>query len=107
MTNSNIKREIAKGIIKIDNEIVKITEYKFSIGAETSWHKHHFDYVVMPITNGKILLVNKDGSETISILNKGNPYFRKAGVEHNVINIGNEKLIFSEIEIKSHSDYIY
>ena len=35
-------------------------------------------------------------------LSKGVSYYRKAGVEHNVINAGTQPLIFVEIEMKAY-----
>ena len=55
--------------------------------------------------NGKeqtdIFLVDKNGSESNYILKASHSYFRKAGVEHNVINNGKKKLIFIETELKN------
>ena len=81
--------------------MVRITKYLFNPGEETKMHKHLFDYVVTPITNGKILLIDKNGIKKNSTLKISNSYFRKAGVEHNVVNIGTEKLIFIEVELKN------
>ena len=33
-------------------------------------------------------------------LEVGQPYFRNEGVEHNVINVGDDELVFIEIDIK-------
>ena len=49
-----------------------------------------------------IITINDNGVETTATLVKGQPYYREAGVSHNVINNGKEKLVFIEIEIKAH-----
>jgi len=85
---------------QIDNERVSVTEWKFAPGAETGWHRHQYDYVVVPQTSGKLLLKTKDG-DSVSELSSGKSYFRKAGVEHNVINASGGEFVFIEIEIKS------
>ena len=59
--------------------------------------------MVIPQTNGQLLLIDDKEVETITTLIKGEPYYRKAGVSHNVINNGKEKLVFIELEIKAHS----
>ena len=97
---NNVKRNPAKAKVQIDNKTIKITQYCFEPGQETKFHKHDYDYVVVPITDGKLLLIDKDGEETFSNLKKGVSYFRNSGVEHNVINAGENKLIFVELEIK-------
>ena len=77
-----------KGIptVKIENERVRVTEWRFSPGAETGHHIHEYDYVVVPVSDGSLLIVDHEGKKSISELSAGEPYFREAGVEHNVIN---------------------
>ena len=94
------ERNPAKAKVQIDNNNIKVTEYSFKPGEETTFHKHEYDYVVVPITDGKLLLIDKDGKETFTSLKKGVSYFRKAGVKHNVINVGESNLTFVELEIK-------
>ena len=94
------ERNPAKANVQIDNKNIKVTEYLFKPGEETKFHKHEFDYVVVPVTDGKLLLIDKDGEETFASLKKGVSYFRKSGVQHNVINAGRKKLTFVELEIK-------
>jgi mannose-6-phosphate isomerase-like protein (cupin superfamily) len=98
-----MQRKKAKANIKIDNERVRVTEYSFNKNEETGFHVHQWDYVVIPQTDGLLLLINDNGVETNATLVKGQPYYREAGVSHNVINNGKEKLVFIEIEIKAHS----
>ena len=94
-------RSKAAAEVQIDNDLVRITKYSFLPGEETRMHKHLFDYIVTPITGGKLLLIDKYGNEKSSKLKASQSYFRRAGVEHNVINIGKEKLIFVETELKT------
>jgi len=42
-------REKAKPTVQIDDEKVKVTRWDFSPGAETGWHRHEMDYVVVPL----------------------------------------------------------
>ena len=86
--------------IQIDNNLVRVTKYSFMPGQETGMHKHLYDYIVTPITDGKLLLIDKCGNESNYNLISCQSYFRKAGVEHNVINSGKQKLIFIETELK-------
>jgi len=86
--------------VQIDNERVSVTEWRFAPGAETGWHRHQYDYVVVPQSTGKLLLKTKDG-DSVSQLVTGKSYFRRAGVEHNVINASEGEFAFIEIEMKS------
>ncbi len=90
----------ATASVQIDNERVSVTEWRFAPGAETGWHRHRYDYVVVPQTTGKLVLKTKDG-DSVSQLTLGKSYFRKAGVEHNVINANDDEFVFIEIEMKT------
>jgi quercetin dioxygenase-like cupin family protein len=83
-----------------DNERVRVAEWRFAPGAATGWHRHEFDYVVVPMLDGKLRIVTEGGAETIAELEKGVPYFRNAGVEHDVINANNYEFSFIEVEMK-------
>ena len=98
-----MQRKKAKTNIQIDNERIRVTEYSFNKGDETGFHTHQWDYVVVPQTSGQLLIIDDRKVETTATLVKGEPYCRKAGVSHNVINNGREKLIFIELEIKTYS----
>ena len=84
----------------IDNERVRVTEWRFKPGEATGWHRHEFDYVVVPVTTGQLHLKEPDGERTVDIV-LGTPYFREEGVEHDVINPSEtEDVIFIEVEMK-------
>lgn len=82
-----------------DNDRVVITEYRFAPGAETGWHHHARDYVVVYRTPGHMSVQTKQGTNPVDIA-AGQSMFRKAGVEHNVANAGGEEVVFVEIELK-------
>ena len=87
--------------VQVDNERVRVTEWRFVSGAETGEHIHEFDYVVVPSGNGRLKLVSPKGDESFADLKLGVSYFRKAGVHHNVINANDFEYAFVEIELKS------
>ena len=86
--------------VLIDNERVRVTEWRFAPGAATGWHRHEMDYVVVPLLDGELELVGPDRERTRAKLSKGVPYFRNAGVEHDVINANPFEFAFVEIELK-------
>ena len=96
-----MKKNKATANIQIDNNIVRVTKYSFMPGQETGVHKHLYDYIVTPITDGKLLLIDENGNKSDYSLITSHSYFRKAGIEHNVINNGEQKLIFIETELKN------
>jgi quercetin dioxygenase-like cupin family protein len=93
-------RPAAIPTVQIDNDQVKVTEWRFPPGGETGWHRHAMYYVVIPQTTGALLLETPDGQVT-SQLTAGVSYARPVGVEHNVINPGSTEFVFVEIELKS------
>jgi quercetin dioxygenase-like cupin family protein len=84
---------------QIDNERVIVTEWRFAPGAETGWHRHGFDYVIIPGMDGQLLL-HADDDESTAELHAGESYFREAGVEHNVINANDYEFFFIEVELR-------
>ncbi len=86
--------------VQTDNDRVRVTEWHFAKGAATGFHRHEFDYVVVPGTTGRLKIVDGKGNETFSDLTAGQSYFRKAGVEHDVINDHDGEFVFVEIELK-------
>ncbi|OZI33911.1 cupin [Bordetella genomosp. 10] len=94
-----MQRPAAVPTVQIDNELVKVTEWRFPPGGETGWHRHGMHYVVVPQTTGELLLETPQG-EVRSPLTTGKSYYRPVGVEHNVINPGEAEFVFVEIELK-------
>jgi quercetin dioxygenase-like cupin family protein len=92
-------RPKAEAVLQVENDRVIITEWRFTPGAETGWHKHGYDYIVVPGMKGKLLLETIEG-ESIAELDAGQSYFRPVGVEHNVINANDYAFSFVEIELK-------
>jgi quercetin dioxygenase-like cupin family protein len=91
----------AVSTVQVDNQRVRVTEWRFAPGAETGEHIHAFDYVVVPSGNGRLKLVSPQGEESYADLKLGVSYFRKAGVHHNVINANEFEFAFVEIELKN------
>jgi len=91
---------MAKSKIMIDNEKTRVTRWSFKLGEETDQHIHEYDYVVVPMEDSELKIINKDGSVSVSELTRGVSYFREKGVNHNVINNNDFLYSFIEIEIK-------
>jgi quercetin dioxygenase-like cupin family protein len=41
-------RPRAVGTLQIENERVRVTQWRFAAGAATGWHRPEHDYVVVP-----------------------------------------------------------
>ena len=57
--------------VQVDNDSVRVTEWRFAPGATTGWHRH------------------------------GQAYYRPAGAEHDVRNANAFEFVFVEIELKT------
>lgn len=89
----------ATSTVFVENDRVIVTEWRFAPGANTGWHKHGHDYVVVPLMDGKVRLETPAGPAQAE-MKAGVPYFRRAGVEHDVINANDTEYAFIEIELK-------
>jgi quercetin dioxygenase-like cupin family protein len=89
----------AVSTVLIENDRVRVTEWRFEPGTGTGWHKHEFDYVVVPLVTGRLRLEEVDSTREVELAT-GLPYFREAGVEHDVVNANDYEFVFIETEIK-------
>ena len=51
----------AKNTVFIDNDRVRVSEWRFAPGTETGHHRHAHDYVVVPMTDGELTITDTDG----------------------------------------------
>jgi quercetin dioxygenase-like cupin family protein len=82
-----------------ETERVIVTEWRFAVGAETGWHRHQHDYVVVCLTDGKLLAETSQGNVETP-LRHGQAYVRPVGVEHNIVNASAGEFAFVEVELK-------
>jgi beta-alanine degradation protein BauB len=92
-------RAKAVATVTIDNDTVRVTEWRFAPGAHTGHHRHEYPYVVVPMTTGPLAITSATG-HTSAPLVAGAPYFRPAGIEHDVTNPNPTEFVFIEIELK-------
>ena len=86
--------------VQVDNEMVRITEWRFAPGATTGHHRHEYPYVVVPMTTGRLALTSAAGATTGDLVT-GQAYYRPAGAEHDVRNANAFEFVFVEIELKT------
>jgi quercetin dioxygenase-like cupin family protein len=87
--------------VQIDNDEVRVTEWRLAPGSATGHHRHEMDYVIVPVTDSDMTIVAPDGTRSIAQLRIGKSYFRKAGVEHDVLNETKDAIVFLEVELKA------
>ncbi|WGD51712.1 cupin domain-containing protein [Bradyrhizobium sp. CB1650] len=90
----------ARSDVQVDNEQVRVTEWRLAPGSATGQHVHGMDYVIVPVVAGEMTIVAPDGGRSKAQLAAGKSYFRKAGVEHDVLNETATEIVFLEIELK-------
>ena len=84
----------------VDEAGTRVPRFDCGAGAETSWHRHGFDYVITAVTDCEVLLEELGGVERTITALQSNAYVRDAGVEHNVINNSTGRMSFVEVELK-------
>lgn len=94
------ERPQAVPTVFVDNARAIVTEWRFAPGAETGWHRHGHDYVVVPMTTGQLLIEGPGSTSQTADLAVGRPYARNEGVEHNVVNNSQHEIVFIEIEMR-------
>ncbi|MCK5778088.1 MAG: cupin domain-containing protein [Rhodospirillales bacterium] len=83
----------------IENDRTRVTEWRFkNKGDNTGWHRHEYDYVVVPLFDGQLEIDTGADERVIAPMKNGVPYFREVGVEHDVINGNDFECAFVEIE---------
>ena len=93
-------RPSAKATVIVDNDRTRVTRWDFAPGAATGFHRHELDYVVVPLLDGELRLIDAAGETTSAALRAGAPYYRDRGVEHDVVNGNDHPYAFIEIELK-------
>ena len=85
--------------IQRDDADARITRWDFPPGAATGWHTHHWPYFVVMLTDATMRIHNgADVSE--ARMAAGQAYTRPLGIEHDVMNGGEQPMAFVEIELK-------
>lgn len=90
----------AQSIKHIDDERVRVTEWRLAPGTSTGWHVHELPYVIVPTSGGALRIATPDGDVEAEMV-VGQPYARPAGVEHDVINDDTVEIVFVEVEVKA------
>ena len=90
----------ATSTVKIDDDQVRVTEWRLPPGTATGWHVHELPYVIVPTSGGVLKVATKDGDVAAEMV-VGQPYTRPAGVEHDVINDDDHEIVFVEVELKA------
>lgn len=90
----------AESEIQVDTPEVRVTRWRLAPGSATGHHIHEMDYVIVPVTSGEMTIVSPGGERSKAQLGAGKSYFRKAGVEHDVLNESADEIVFLEVELK-------
>lgn len=83
---------------QLDNGVLRVTRWTFPPGSETGPHRHEYDYVVVPVTDGDLTIESAEGT-SVAPIKLGVSYNRDKGVEHNVANDTETTISFVEVEL--------
>jgi hypothetical protein len=60
-------RPQAKGTAVLEDRLVRVMRWDFEPGAETGWHRHELDYLVVPRTDCAFLLEEPGGARRVDV----------------------------------------
>ena len=90
---------MTESILKVETGRVRVTEWRLPPGDQTGHHRHEYDYIVVPLTGGELTVVDADGNTSKLVTGVGDAYARNEGVEHNVRNLSDQEIRFTDIEL--------
>lgn len=96
---------LAQKRVVADTDAVRITVWTFEPRSATGYHRHEFDYVVVPVSGGTFTVTAPDGGNTEMTQVPGGAYTRPAGSEHDIANAGSAPAAFVEVELKKGSGH--
>ncbi len=91
---------MAKSKVLIENDKTIVTEWSFDVGDSTGHHTHEYNYIVVPMLDGELKVIDNNNDVKISKLTKGGAYYRQKGIKHNVFNNNSFPYSFIEVELK-------
>ena len=50
----NDDRPLAISTVQVENDLIRVTEWRFPPGTSTGLHRHAHDYVVVPMTTARL-----------------------------------------------------
>ena len=68
-------------------------------GGANGCHIHEYCYVMVTLTSGELTIVAPAGNSEKFATEMGGAYARPKGVEHNVFNLSDKEIRFTEIEL--------
>lgn len=93
------ERQQGEATVQIHNDRVRVTEWRLNPNEQTGWHRHEWDYTVVPMDDGELMIEATD-CVSYTMPERGVSYFRSAGAVHNVVNnSADNAYTFLEIEI--------
>lgn len=87
------------GEVQLENEYFRVTKWTIKPEGVIPMHRHDYEYVVVPMVEDRMHVLNSDGSEIVAELVPGKSYTRPAGSEHQVENrYSDSDVVFVEVE---------
>ncbi len=90
---------MTEAILKVETGRVRVTEWRLPPGDATGHHNIVVFMYVVPLTGGELTIVDPAGNSTSFATETGGAYARQKGVEHNVCNLSDKEIRFTEVEL--------
>ena len=64
---------MANSKVLVKNDKVIVTEWSFEVGDSTGQHIHQYNYVVVPMLDGELKIIDKENKETCLLYTSPSP----------------------------------
>src|SRR4029079_15087521 len=91
----------AKSEVQVDTPEVRVTQWRLAPGSATGHHNHEMELVIVAVPSCEMTTLAPGGERSKAQLGVGKSYFRKAGVEHDVLNETADEIVFLEVELNA------
>ena len=85
--------------LNVDTSRVRVTGRRLLPEDQTGYRKHEYNWVVVLLTEGELAIEDAGGNATTTVTTVCDADGRPEGVEHNVLNLSDQEIRFTDIEL--------
>jgi quercetin dioxygenase-like cupin family protein len=101
-TSSNVRLGPIGDKVIFENDAVRIWSFSVRPGGLKPMHRHELDYVIVPLSGGKVEITTIEGRSRIGEDRVGEVIWQDAGETHQLENLGDAPYRNILVELKGH-----